>query len=114
MPRVSYEHKVALLSRALRNLFGMNQGELARLAGASRPTIARLETLSGERVTRLDTLERIVDVFRAQGVEVCFEGEEVVVRLPEATMSEAAEIVHGERQPSSVLDSNSPDRGGGV
>ena len=100
MPMLSYEQKVALLTRALRNLFGITQTDMAQLSGTSRPTISRLEKLSGERLTRLDTLERILAVFQARGVEVIFEGDDIVLRLPGGTLQSAVTSVRGDAEDS--------------
>jgi|AntRauTorckE5430_2_1112549.scaffolds.fasta_scaffold16558_2 transcriptional regulator with XRE-family HTH domain len=96
MPGVSYEQKIALLTRALRNLFGITQADLATLSNTSRPTISRLEKLSGDRLARLDTLERILGVFRERGVEVTFDGEDIVLRLTHDTLRTAVKSVRGE------------------
>lgn len=98
MSPLSYEQKVALLTRALRNLFGMNQAGMAMLSETSRPTISRLEKLSGERLARLDTLDRILAVFREKGVEVTFEGKDIVLRLDEETLQAAVRSIRGEDQ----------------
>lgn len=69
--------KLALAVRAVRHALGLSQAELASLAKCSRPTIHRLEL--GLGMTRLDTVESLVAVFRARGVDVSLDGDDLVV-----------------------------------
>lgn len=88
---ISYAAKVATLTKALRNMFGMSQTDLAEATGLSRPTISRLEKLSEPIKTKSETLEQLLDAFRRLGVEVEINEHDVVVRIPNAAMAKALE-----------------------
>ena len=81
-----YTVKVGLLTKALRNLFGLSQSELAELSGLSRPTISRLEKLGVDRSIKSDTLEQLLLVFREKGVQIDMNADEIVLRLPNSSL----------------------------
>jgi len=87
---VPYTVKIGLLTKALRNLFGLSQSELAELSGLSRPTISRLEKLGGDRSIKSDTLEQLLAVFRDKGVQIDMNADEIVLRLPNGSLITAA------------------------
>lgn len=75
---ITYRTKVALVIRAARTALGWSQEELAKQACVSKPTIARIE-MSGIS-PRADTLNTLMQVFKAQGVEVEMGDNEVVIK----------------------------------
>lgn len=75
---ITYRTKVALVIRAARTALGWSQEELAKQASVSKPTIARIE-MSGIS-PRADTLNTLMQVFKAQGVEVEMGDNEVVIK----------------------------------
>jgi transcriptional regulator with XRE-family HTH domain len=88
-PPIPYVVKVATMTKALRNLYGMSQTELAKASGLSRPTISKLEKLSGELNTRSDTLEQLLNVFRELGVEIDINTDDVILRIPNDALAKA-------------------------
>lgn len=80
--------KVAVIVRALRNVFNLSQIGLAEKAGCSRPTVNRMETL-GDASPRTDTVDDVLRYFREQGVEVQVSDEEVVIRFTKAALLNA-------------------------
>lgn len=75
---ITYRTKVALVIRGARTALGWSQEELAKQARVSKPTIARIE-MSGIS-PRADTLNTLMQVFKAQGVEVEMGDSEVVIK----------------------------------
>jgi transcriptional regulator with XRE-family HTH domain len=59
--------------RAARALLGMDQKKLAELSGVSLPTIQRMEASQGNVRGVVNTLVKVVDAFRASGVELISE-----------------------------------------
>jgi predicted transcriptional regulator len=74
---ISYRTQIALAIRASRTALGWSQEELAKRASISKPTIARIE-MSGIS-PRADTLNTLMQVLKAQGVEVEIKTAEVVI-----------------------------------
>ena len=77
--------KNAVTLRALRNAFGMSQGDLAILAGCSRPTINRIESLSN-RPIHSETADAAFQVFRELGVEIETSYEDVTIRFTKVSL----------------------------
>jgi len=92
-----YAVKIGLVTKALRNLYGLSQSDLAERSGMSRPTISRLEKLSGEINTKSDTLEQILNVFRKLGAEIELHADEVVFRIPNSSLSTAAKGIEASK-----------------
>jgi len=86
---IPYVVKVATLTKALRNLYGLSQSDLAHSSGLSRPTISRLEKLSGDMNTKSDILEQLLNVFRELGVEIDINDDDVVLRIPNESLAKA-------------------------
>jgi predicted transcriptional regulator len=78
--RIDYKVKVAVIVRALRNAFAINQGELSKASNCARPTIHRLEKISPQS-PRSNTLDDIFNVFRDRGVELTINDSEVTIRF---------------------------------
>jgi len=78
---VSYEMKVGLTLRALRNFFGMSQSDLASLCGVSRPTLSSLEKGTATRHANAETLEKVVRFFTSLGVEIELQGNSVTYKF---------------------------------
>lgn len=56
--------------RAGRALLGIEQKVLAQMAGVSLPTIQRMEASDGYVRGHVDSLTKVVEAFRAAGVEL--------------------------------------------
>ena len=78
--RIDYKVKIAVIVRALRNAFAINQTELAEAAGCSRPTINRLEVMSPQS-PKSNTLDDVFNVFRDRGAELIITDTEVTIRF---------------------------------
>jgi transcriptional regulator with XRE-family HTH domain len=76
--RVSYNIKLAVLIRALRNAAGMNQGELCKAANCSRPTVNRIESFHKSSPTG-NTIDDILYVFRQMGVEIQMHDDQMTI-----------------------------------
>jgi len=87
---VSYEVKVGLTVRAVRNFFGLSQTELAQLTGVSRPTLSILEKGNTGRHANSETLEKLLDYFRSVGVSIAFDGNELVYTFSEEAVRRAS------------------------
>lgn len=74
---VSYRTQIALAIRASRTALGWSQEELAKRTSISKPTIARIE-MSGIS-PRADTLNTLMQVIKAQGVDIEIKADEVVI-----------------------------------
>jgi transcriptional regulator with XRE-family HTH domain len=81
---ITYRTKVALVIRAARTALGWSQEELAKRASVSKPTIARIE-MSGIS-PRADTLNTLMQVFKAQGVEVEMGDSEVLIKYKSSAL----------------------------
>jgi len=75
LPPITYEMKVGLTVRAMRNYFGMSQTQLAELCDVVRPTISSLERGGANRHANANTLEKVIRVFEQLGVEVELDGK---------------------------------------
>lgn len=85
---IPYAVKVAMVTKALRNLYGLSQTELAETSGLSRPTISRLEKASDLKV-KAETLEQLLDVFRTLGVEISVNTDDILIRITNQSLAEA-------------------------
>jgi len=83
---ISYEMKVGLTLRALRNFFAMSQTDLASLCGVSRPTLSSLERGTAVRHSNAETLEKVVRFFISLGVEIELDGSCIRYRFSEAAV----------------------------
>jgi len=86
---ISYEVKVGLTVRALRNFFGMSQTELASQCGVSRPTLSFLEKGATDRHANIDTLEKLIRYFSSLGVEIELGGDGLTYRCTESAILRA-------------------------
>lgn len=84
--QISTSTKFAVFVRAARNALNMSQTELAKLANCSRPTINRIETSDSGISPKLVTLNNIIDVFSDRGVELKFDGDEVVIKFNKSSL----------------------------
>ncbi len=73
---IPYAVKVAMVTKALRNLYGL------------RPTISRLEKASDLKV-KAETLEQLLDVFRTLGVEISVNTDDILIRITNQSLAEA-------------------------
>lgn len=87
---ISYEVKVGLTVRSLRNFFGMSQSDLAALCGVSRPTLSSLEKGNTSRHANAETLEKLIKFFRGLGVAVQIKDEEISYTFNQEAISIAA------------------------
>lgn len=90
--KLDFSKKTAILVRAMRNMFGLSQNDLSTCAKIARPTISRLEKLDTDGV-RADTLEKSLDFFRSQGVELSFDNSGVTIHLPMRTLAKACILI---------------------
>jgi transcriptional regulator with XRE-family HTH domain len=90
--------KTAILVRALRNMFGLSQNDLSLCAKIARPTISRFEKLDTDGI-RADTLEKSLDFFRKQGVELSFNDAGVTIHLPVRTLVKACVLIQDNTLP---------------
>lgn len=90
--KLDFSKKTALLVRAMRNMFGLSQNDLSTCAKIARPTISRLEKLDTDGV-RADTLEKSLDFFRNQGVELSFDNSGVTIHLPMRALAKACILI---------------------
>jgi predicted transcriptional regulator len=81
---VSYRTQIALAIRASRTALGWSQEDLAKHAAISKPTIARIE-MSGIS-PRADTLNTLMQVLKAQGIEVDIKADEVVITYKKSAL----------------------------
>ncbi len=87
--RISHIQKVGLTIRALRNLLGLSQSEMAKLAMVSRPTISILE--KGDILTNanVDTLEKLLSVFKDMGVAIQINEDSMTYSISKEAMDHA-------------------------
>lgn len=90
--KLDFSKKTAILVRAMRNMFGLSQNDLSSCAKIARPTISRLEKLDTDGV-RADTLEKSLDFFRSQGVELSFDNNGVTIHLPMYSLAKACILI---------------------
>jgi transcriptional regulator with XRE-family HTH domain len=90
-PVVSYEKKVALTVRALRNFFGMSQSDLASLSGVSRPTLSSLEKGSSSRHANAETLEKLIGFFASLGVTINITSTDLSYQFSEEAVKAASD-----------------------
>ena len=100
-PFLRYATKMSIAIRGLRNMFALSQGQLAQKAEVSRPTINRLESLKADRGFRAETLDSLLKVFLEMGVEISWNEQELVIKIPNAALLEAEQ---------SILESSTPSR----
>jgi predicted transcriptional regulator len=72
--------------RAVRTALAWTQQDLATKANISKPTIARIESMGIS--PRADTINALINVFRAEGVEIDIMAEEVIVRFKKSALLE--------------------------
>jgi len=90
--RVTYDVKLCVLIRAMRNAMNLNQGELALAAGCSRPTINRIERLD-KASPRSNTIDDIFHIFRAMGIEIHICDEDVSIKFSKKSLLNAEEKI---------------------
>jgi transcriptional regulator with XRE-family HTH domain len=83
---LSFNAQIALVMRAVRTALAWSQQDLATKAKISKPTIARIESMGMS--PRADTINTLMNVFRAEGVEIDILAEEVVVRFKKPALLE--------------------------
>ena len=83
---LSFNAQIALVIRAVRTALAWSQQDLATKANISKPTIARLESMSMS--PRADTINNLLNVLRAEGVEIDILAEEVIVRFKKTALLE--------------------------
>jgi len=66
--------------KAMRGIFGLTQGDLARLSGVSKPTISRLETGS-EFAVKPETLFLLIKVAVYLGLDLNGDENGLIIRL---------------------------------
>jgi transcriptional regulator with XRE-family HTH domain len=89
---ISYEVKVGLTVRALRNFFGMSQSDLAELCGVSRPTLSSLEKGNTVRHANAETLEKLLKFFRGLGVVIQIADDEITYTFSKEAVDLAATV----------------------
>lgn len=95
--RINQSVKVAVLVRALRNAFNMNQATFASVSGTSRPTINRIESLDGSS-PRSDTVDDLLQVFRDMGVEIQVGDDDLTIRFKRQALEAAEHHIKGKDQ----------------
>lgn len=96
---LSFNAQIALVIRAVRTALAWSQQDLATKANISKPTIARLESMSMS--PRADTINNLLNVLRAEGVEIDILAEEVIVRFKKVAI---LELQNNLTQPKSTED----------
>lgn len=96
---LSFNAQIALVIRAVRTALAWSQQDLATKANISKPTIARLESMSMS--PRADTINNLLNVLRAEGVEIDILAEEVIVRFKKVAI---LELQNNLAQPKSSED----------
>jgi len=99
-PFLRYATKMSIAIRGLRNMFALSQGQLAQKAEVSRPTINRLESLKSERGFRAETLDSLLKVFLEMGVEISWNEQELVIKIPNTALLEAEQSILASATPS--------------
>ena len=92
-PFLRYATKMSIAIRGLRNMFALSQGQLAQKAEVSRPTINRLESLKADRGFRAETLDSLLKVFLEMGVEISWNEEDLVIKIPNNALLEAEQSI---------------------
>jgi predicted transcriptional regulator len=83
---LSFNTQIAVVMRAVRTALAWTQQDLATKANISKPTIARIESMGIS--PRADTINALINVFRAEGVEIDIMAEEVIVRFKKSALLE--------------------------
>jgi transcriptional regulator with XRE-family HTH domain len=83
---LSFNTQIAVVMRAVRTALAWSQQDLAVRANISKPTIARIESMGMS--PRADTINALMNVFRAEGVEIDILAEEVIVRFKKSALLE--------------------------
>ena len=96
---LSFNAQIAPVIRAVRTALAWSQQDLATKANISKPTIARLESMSMS--PRADTINNLLNVLRAEGVEIDILAEEVIVRFKKVAI---LELQNNLAQPKSTED----------
>ena len=81
-------------------MFALSQGQLAQKAEVSRPTINRLESLKADRGFRAETLDSLLRVFLEMGVEISWNEQELVIKIPNTALLEAEQSILASATPS--------------
>ena len=85
-PALSFNTQIAAVMRSVRTALGWSQQDLATKSKISKPTIARIESMGMS--PRADTINMLLNVFRAEGVEIDILAEEVIVRFKKTALLE--------------------------
>ena len=88
---LSFNTQIAVVMRAVRTALAWSQQDLATKANISKPTIARIESMGMS--PRADTINALMNVFRAEGVEIDILAEEVIVRFKKSALLELQKVL---------------------